>query len=141
MNDPLIDIWQYSTTLKISQVVAFFNRKGITMTRAMIQNYVRLGLCPSPNGHWYGHKHLAALAMIDKLKSVFELHQVREAIAPLMDSEGLPLDTYSALFSRADGLVRAFAQTAAPEMEKQHDNGTLLTMLCAAFLREAVLRN
>jgi DNA-binding transcriptional MerR regulator len=138
MNDPLIDIWQFSPTLTISQVLTFFERKGMALTRAMVQNYIRLGLLPPPNGRIYTHKHLAALVLIDKLKSCFGMDEIRDTLRPLMDDEGLPLDTYTTLLAKTNALLASFAKVATPEISSQPDGGILLTMLCTTGLRASV---
>ena len=95
MKDILHDIQQYNPHLTISKVVAFFERKGLTITKSMIQNYVRDGLLPPPVGkRYYTHKHLAVLALVLKLKTVYEMADIKAVIEPLMDAEGISLELY-----------------------------------------------
>lgn len=140
MVNPLSDIKQYSPTFKIKQVVEFFERKNIGITRPMIQNYIRSGLLPSPvSGRLYTHKHLAALVMIDRLKTVFDIPTIKEAMAPFMDEEGLPLEIYTELLAKTEKLLTSFAGAAATTLEEEEDNGTLLTMFFAVGVKNSVV--
>ena len=95
MKNILQDIHQYSQSFTISQVIKFFQRKSLTITKSMIQNYVRDGLLPPPvNKRQYTHKHLAVLALVCQLKTVYEMSDVKAALLPLMDGEGIPLEVY-----------------------------------------------
>ncbi|MDR0272705.1 MAG: DUF1836 domain-containing protein [Clostridiales bacterium] len=131
MNDPLSDIRHYSPTMTISQVMKFCEKKSIGITRAMIQNYIRAGFLPPPvDKRFYTHKHLAALAMIDRLKTVFDIPTIQEVLVPFMDEQGLPLETYAQLIADANDLTREFLSA-----NKLNENGgTLLIMTCAAEL-------
>ena len=112
MYDPLADIRQYGRTMTISQVVRFFEKKELPITRAMVQNYIRGGLLPPPAGkRHYTHKHLAALVLINYLKSVFDMEDIKNALTPLMDGEGLPLETYESLLTRLDELSGVWKRT------------------------------
>lgn len=105
MQDILQDIHQYNHQLTISQVVTFFERKGLKITKSMIQNYVRDGLLPPPiNKRRYTHKHLAALALIDSLKTVYEMTHIKSALGPLTDDEGIPLEIYKQCIQKANEL-------------------------------------
>lgn len=130
MTDILQDIHQYSHNFTISQVVTFFERKGISLTRSMIQNYVRDGLLPSPvNKRHYTHKHLAVLALICGLKSVYEMTDIKTVIVPLIDGEGISLEVYKRYIDQA-------AQLSA----SLNPPNTLALMACSAGLKESVLR-
>jgi len=136
MTDPLADIRHYSPTLKISQVLKFCEKKDMNITRAMIQNYIRDGLLPPPvQKRLYTHKHLAALAMIDRLKTVFEIATIQEALTPYMDEEGLPLEVYTELIQQTESLTHKWLTATADTLASQKDGGTLLTMSCAAALK------
>ena len=95
MQDILKDIEQYNPQLTISKVIALFERKGLTVTKSMIQNYVRDGILPPPvNKRYYTPKHLAVLVLVNKLKTVYELAYIKAVLTPLMDKEGIPLEIY-----------------------------------------------
>jgi DNA-binding transcriptional MerR regulator len=101
MHDPLHDIQHYGKNLTITQVIKFFEKININITRPMIQNYIRMNLLPNPvNKRFYTHKHLAALVIIDYLKSVFEINDIKAALLPYMDREGLPLEVYNKLINQ-----------------------------------------
>lgn len=141
MTDPLSDIKHYSPTMTISQVMKFCEKKEMGITRAMIQNYIRDGVIPPPvNKRLYTQKHLAALAMIDRLKTVFEIPTIKEALAPYMDAEGLPLEAYEELIKKVDYLTQKWLFLNADTLKNEKDGGALLTMACAAELKAAVLQ-
>jgi len=105
MLDILHDIHQYSQNFKISQVITFFERKGVFITRSMIQNYVRDGLLPPPIAkRQYSHKHLAVLALVDALKKVYEMSDIKTVLLPLIDNEGIELDVYRELIRETAAL-------------------------------------
>jgi len=140
MNDPLKDIRHFSPTMTISQVLLFFQRQGMLITRAMIQNYIRDGLLPSPvNKRHYTHKHLAALAMITRLKTVFDMPTIREAMEPHMDDEGLPIDIYTNMIENLSGMISKWGASIAPELAAESDGGTLLSMAFATELKSAIV--
>jgi DNA-binding transcriptional MerR regulator len=137
MYDPLSDIHHYGQHLTISQVVKFFAKKEMNITRAMVQNYIRAGLLPPPvNKRVYTHKHLAALVVIDHLKGVFEMSDIKEALAPLMDGEGLPLPAYTALVRSLETISARWRESVAPELP---DGGAALLMAHAADLKALAL--
>lgn len=115
MYDPLSDIHQYSETLTIAQLMKFCEKKGIAVTRAMVQNYIRLGLMPPPRGkRFYTHAHIAALVMIETLKTVFELDEIREALRPFMTEDGLPVEMYARLTEKREAVMRAWEENVRP---------------------------
>jgi len=133
MTNPLSDIRHYSPTMTISQVLKFCEKKGMAITRAMIQNYIRAGLLPPPaDKRFYTHKHLAVLTMIDRLKTVFDIPTIQGALAPYIDDEGLPLDIYAELMEKVEKLTDNWLT--------EIDGGTLLAMACAAEMKAAILR-
>ena len=77
MIDPLKDLHNYSSEMTISQVIKFFQRKGIDFTKTMIQNYVRVGAIDPPDGRVYRERHIKALAMIELLKPVYSLDEIK----------------------------------------------------------------
>jgi len=140
MINPLSDIKQYSPTLKIANVLEFCKRKNLGLTRPMIQNYIRDGLLPPPvNGRQYTHKHLAALVMIDRLKTVFDMPTLKEALLPYMDAEGLPVEVYEQMLERLNTLMQNFMQVAVSTFAEESDGGTLLSMVFAAEVKASVV--
>ena len=106
MINPLNDIRHYSPKLTISQLIKFFEKKEMGLTRGMVQNYIRDGLLPPPaNKRFYTHKHIAALVVICKLKTVFDIPTIQKTLVPLMDDEGLPLEVYSRFFDELPSLL------------------------------------
>ncbi|MCL2603690.1 MAG: DUF1836 domain-containing protein [Defluviitaleaceae bacterium] len=97
--DPLHDIHHYSPTFTIAQLLKLSERKSLGITRPMVQNYIRDGLLPPPAGRLYTHKHLAALVVIARLKTVYDMPVIKTVLTPYMDGEGLPLDIYTRLMN------------------------------------------
>ena len=129
MTNPLTDIRQYSPKLTISQLLKFFEKKGMNLTRGMVQNYIRDGLLPPPvEKRFYTHRHVAALTLIHKLKTVFDIPTIQKALVPHMDDEGVPLDVYFEALAQVSSLLKE-----APAFEDE-----LLLMLYVAELKTQV---
>jgi len=101
-NDPLYDIHHYSPTFTIKQLLTFCERKELPITRPMVQNYIREGLLPPPNGRFYTHKHLAALVLIYRLKIFYGMPCIKKALLPFLDDDGLSLEKYAQLSAALD---------------------------------------
>ena len=137
MTDPLSDIHHYSPTLTIAQVIKFCDKKALQISRPMIQNYIRDGLLPPPVGRLYTHKHLAAIVMIVRLKTVYDIPKVKAAMAPFMDDEGLPLDIYKWLVQKQKAtLDQWMASVAASIAAENEEKQGLLLMAHAADVKE-----
>ena len=81
----LANIDSYSDEMTISQVVRFFERQGLSFTKTMIQNYVRVGIIPPPvEKRYYVKKHLILLTMIDNLKDIYSLDEIGMLFRPIM---------------------------------------------------------
>lgn len=77
-----VKIATLSDELTISQVVKFFEKQGRSFTKTMIQNYVRVGVIPPPVGkRYYTRNHLILLTLIDNLKSVYSLEEIKVILA------------------------------------------------------------
>jgi len=140
MNDPLNDIRHYSPTMTISQVMKFFEKKGIGITRAMIQNYVRDGLMPSPlRKRLYTHNHLAALVLIDRLKTVFDIPTIHAAMKPYMVEDGLPIESYNHLMDKLGEIYTQFHDSVSSVLSQEDDGGTLLIMAQATELKARIM--
>jgi len=137
MRDPLADIAQYSPRMTIAQVLKFCEKKNLSLTRAMIQNYIRDGLLPPPIGRIYTHKHLAALVMIDYLKTVFDLPDIKTVLVPLMDDDGLPLTVYTRLIQKSIAMLEKWQEHVVPVIENDED-AMLLVMTHAAGIKALV---
>ena len=136
MTDPLSDIHHYSPTLTIAQVIKFCEKKALPLSRAMIQNYIRDGLLPPPNKRMYTHKHLAALVMIYRLKAVYDIPAIKEALTPHMDDEGLPVETYKWLMSKQKEARDLWLAHVAPNIATEpEDSQGLLVMTHVADIK------
>ena len=140
MTDPLQGIEHISPNLTIASVLKFCERQNIGITRGMIQNYIRDGVLPPPvNRRFYTHKHLAALVLIDRLKTVFDMPTVKAALQPYIDDEGISLDMYTAILQKLTGIVSAWQVSAAPVLTAESDGGVLLSMMFAAEIKSAIV--
>lgn len=73
--------------LTISQVVKFFEKQGKTFTKTMIQNYVRVGVLPPPlEKRYYTRNHLIFLTLIDSLKNVYSLEEIKTILTPVRNN-------------------------------------------------------
>lgn len=139
MTDPLHDIRHYSPTMTIAQVLKFCERKNMGITRGMVQNYIRDGLLPPPvNKRVYTHKHLAALAMIDRLKTVFDMPTIKEALLPYLDDEGLPTEVYATVMEKLATMEAQWQASVAPGLAAEADGGTLLSMTFATEIKNTI---
>lgn len=84
-NDGKVKIVTLSDELTISQVVRFFEKQGRTFTKTMIQNYVRVGVLPPPiDKRYYTKDHLILLTLIDSLKAIYSLDEIKTVLAPIL---------------------------------------------------------
>ena len=73
----LANIDNYNSEMSISQVMRFFERFNMVFTKTMIQNYVRVGVIPTPvRGRYYVKSHLILLAMVYELKEIYSLPEI-----------------------------------------------------------------
>lgn len=83
--DVLADIDSYSDKMTISQVVRFFERRGVEFTKTMLQNYVRVNVLPPPvNKRYYTKNHLILLTIINHLKGVYSLEVIKQLLQPVV---------------------------------------------------------
>jgi len=75
------------------------------VTAAMINNYVKLKLLPSPVGKKYARMHVAFIFAIAILKDVFEIIQIREGI--LFETQTLGLkQAYNLFVTEVENAMR-----------------------------------
>ena len=73
----LTNINNYNNEMSISQVIRFFDTFGMSFTKTMIQNYIRVGVLPAPvRKRYYVKSHLMLLAMIYELKEIYSLPEI-----------------------------------------------------------------
>ncbi|MCX7708879.1 MAG: DUF1836 domain-containing protein [Clostridia bacterium] len=83
-NDHQVKIATLSDELTISQVVKFFERQGRSFTKTMIQNYIRVGVLPPPiDKRYYTKNHLVLLTLIDNLKAIYSLEEIKAVLEPI----------------------------------------------------------
>jgi len=139
-DEPLFDIRQYSPTMKISQVLKFCDKKNLNITRAMIQNYIRMGLLPPPKDkRWYTHNHLTILVLIDRLKMVFDIPTIQTALYPYMDDDGISLEVYTRLINDLTIITNEWEEYFESKIKTQIDGGILLSMVFATELKSSIV--
>jgi len=85
--DGQVRIATLSDELTISQVVKFFERQGRSFTKTMIQNYVRVGVLPPPvDKRYYTKNHLVMLTLIDSLKAIYSLDEIKTVLEPIRNN-------------------------------------------------------
>jgi len=85
--DDQVKIATLSDELTISQVVKFFEKQGRNFTKTMIQNYVRVGVLPPPvDKRYYTKNHLVLLTLIDNLKTIYSLEEIKTVLAPIRNN-------------------------------------------------------
>ena len=85
--DPgILDVLKgYNDRMTISQAVIFFERRGYNITKTMIQNYIRVFVLPPPvDRRRYTKNHIFFILLIDCLKSIYSLDEIRELFAPVV---------------------------------------------------------
>ncbi len=88
--DDQVKIATLSDELTISQVVKFFERQGRSFTKTMIQNYVRVGVLPPPvDKRYYTKNHLVLLTLIDNLKAIYSLEEIKTVLIPIRNNPDL----------------------------------------------------
>jgi DNA-binding transcriptional MerR regulator len=86
-NDDQVRIATLSDELTISQVVKFFDKQGKSFTKTMIQNYVRVGVIPPPlDKRYYTRNHLILLTLINSLKSIYSLEEIKAILGPILNN-------------------------------------------------------
>jgi DNA-binding transcriptional MerR regulator len=131
VRDLLHGIDEYREYMTISQVCVFFERKGVRLTKSMIQNYVRDGLLRPPVGkRYYTRRHLAVLALADGLKGVYDMRDIRAVLKPMMDAEGICPDVYRELIRDSRLLTEKWTTHVASGAD------TLRLMLNCADIKE-----
>ncbi|NLK21664.1 MAG: DUF1836 domain-containing protein [Epulopiscium sp.] len=80
-----IQLSTFNDEMTISQVVRFFNKQGRNFTKTMIQNYVRVGVLPQPvDRRYYTKNHLILLTLIDNLKLIYSLDEIKTVLNPIL---------------------------------------------------------
>lgn len=81
----LTQLSTFNDEMTISQVVRFFEKNNVLFTKTMIQNYVRIGVLPPPEQkRYYTRRHLILLSLIDSLKSIYSLEEIKQVLLPIL---------------------------------------------------------
>jgi len=101
----LANINNYNKEMSISQVIRFFDSFGMSFTKTMIQNYIRVGIMPPPvRKRYYVKNHLILLAMIYELKEIYSLPEIGHFFETYIksDDEDELVDMYNEYLSLYD---------------------------------------
>ncbi len=90
---PLDEMPEYR--LFISQIEEFFDKKlgrnaeddeeRKTISKTMIQNYIKDGLIMPPEGKSYNRSHIILLAIIYNLKSILTIRDIKKLLLPILE--------------------------------------------------------
>jgi len=112
--DDLKDLRNY-TAFSVSQVVAYFERHGIAITKTTIQNYVKIGLLPPADSKKrYTRRHVMLLKIITDMKRCHSLERIKGLLAPLESPEEADafFRRYNESFARAQELLSEIPEAA-----------------------------
>ena len=86
LQNPLAYINDYNDEMSIAQVVRFFEKQDIHITKTMIQNYVKMGLLPPPkNKRYYVKAHFILITILMQIKDILPLDAMTEIFRPLWE--------------------------------------------------------
>jgi len=74
----------YSDKLTISQIMVFFERQGMAVTKTTVQNYIRVGVLPPPDKRRYTKNHVLLILLIGYLKTVYSLDEIKTILDPVL---------------------------------------------------------
>lgn len=104
-----------------SELVSYINRQlkilfdeDSSLTQTMIQNYVKLGYLPSPNGRKYNKEHLARLIVLSIYKQVIHISHIAKGVE--LQLQLLPI--YLAYDEFAEALENALHRCFQPLTDK-----------------------
>ena len=136
---PNINLYMDQVTGYINEIFAPIapQEQQITLTKAMVNNYVKLGLIPKPNKKKYSRRHLAYLVVILLMKELFPIAQIRTAIQMQTAREGSGSKAYDLFCTETEhALAAACAEMLgkpAPSAPPSGPDGRLLRMAARAF--------
>lgn len=96
------------------------------LTSSMVNNYVKAGLIPRPQGKKYAREQLAAILMIVQLKGVLSLDMIRLLVAGDMEA------CYNGFCEKQKQALRAFHINDA--MQAAVESATC-ALVCQAYLK------
>ncbi len=134
--------------LYISQIEEFFDkkiRKNVkdddedkkTMSKTMIQNYIKDGLLMPPDGKCYSRSHVILLVLIYNLKSILSIKDIKRLLAPIMmmveeqdedNTSGYLEQIYEAYFKIKDRAIDNFSKVLLEIEPYIQDNTDILDL-------------
>lgn len=80
---------EYGRGLLMFQLLDFFREHDKEITQAMIQNYIRDTLLPPPhNKRYYTKEHIILLTLINDLKSILSISDIKTLMKPIQKDPG-----------------------------------------------------
>lgn len=79
---PILELYKDQIILFLNKHFAPFvgSEEEPILTSSMINNYVKHGIIPPPNGKKYTRRHLAYITVVCFLKQVLSMHEIKEVI-------------------------------------------------------------
>ena len=123
------------------QVLSYMQRQLLPsedeelLTGAMINNYIKAGALPRPNGKKYGKEHLAYLTAICALKPVMSVNDL-EYLLKKQNSKKDAREFYELLYSNIDSALNDAAEGIGDDLQENEIPEYILSLaLKAAGLR------
>lgn len=123
------------------QVLSYMQRQLLPsedaelLTGAMINNYIKAGALPRPNGKKYGKEHLAYLTAICALKPVMSVNDLELLLKKLSSKSGAK-EFYDLLYGKIDNALSEAADSIDDDLREDE----LSEYILAIALKAAALR-
>lgn len=114
--------------LYLDQVISYLSRDQIQgspeaeLTQSMVNNYVKEKLLPRANGKKYNREHLVYLKMINALKQVFNVKEIKELLSTFAlekTPEAMFAAYQSALVQATDRVAAELTDESAEDLAMQ----------------------
>ncbi len=77
MSDFFYDIDNYRACFSVSTLIKLFEKKGLLLTRALVEKYISNKIIPSPKGRYYFKQHIYLIVFAISLSCVFALAEIQ----------------------------------------------------------------
>ncbi|HBR31577.1 MAG: DUF1836 domain-containing protein [Eubacteriales bacterium] len=136
-------IWEQLPDIELykDQIIAYMQRQLISyddnelLTGAMINNYIKAGALPRPNGKKYGREHIALLTAICALKPIMSVSDMEY----LLKSQNENIDTES-FYGLLCADIEKTMQTTADNIDDNLEEDNLPRYIVSIALQAAGLR-
>ncbi len=142
LNSRKIPVWNELPELDLymDQIIVLMEKylgstpKDKLITPSMINNYVKLGIIPSPTKKKYSKIHIAYLIIICSLKQVMPIADIKILIDEKLKNSSIEelLDEYSKLYSNSTETILELAKTYE---QTSKSNSAMYLAACASICR------